>query len=510
MLKAFLKAFSSSSLSTYQLQVMITVQELLDTVSLKLTALAGLSGLTRTITWAHAVDLPDPWRWIAAGNLVMTTGAGLPRNAPDQILWLEKLAQSNASALVVARQADAPELSRDMLEAADRLMFPVLTASFELEFVQLSKHVIESVLQAQRDRFRASEQLFETYATALRDVPNMAGRMTVISERLRLGLVIEDAQSGAVIVSSSPSPYSDNTAPVLEERVAIGGRARADLVIYRQDAEALQDPLLVRSLLGLLEIELERMMIDRDNLREEGAALLRSLLKGEAEFSFRPMLERRGLTGTLVVLAVAPGKHGSWSVAEIHHAPPLHAHPPLLLADDVLLVLAQDRIDTQECLRLGLGAGTVVGISGPVTEAAGFRESVRQARLALAQAREVGKDLVRYGEIESGYITMPRSLAEASALVGRYLGPMIEYDRVHGTALLSTLVTFLENDGNWKSTAFDLGIHRQTLVYRLKQIEQLSGVKPTTTDGITRLWLALQAGRAANLLSEDISRSSGS
>jgi purine catabolism regulator len=62
---------------------MITVQELLDTQSLKLTALAGLSGLMRTITWAHAVDLPDPWGWIAAGNLVMTTGAGVPRNASD-------------------------------------------------------------------------------------------------------------------------------------------------------------------------------------------------------------------------------------------------------------------------------------------------------------------------------------------------------------------------------------------------------------------------------------------
>ena len=117
---------------------MITVQELLDTQSLRLTAIAGLSGLTRTITWAHAVDLPDPWRWITGGNLVMTTGVGVPRNASDQVVWLEKLARSNASALVVARQADAPELSREMLDAADRLMFPVLEGSFELEFVQLS------------------------------------------------------------------------------------------------------------------------------------------------------------------------------------------------------------------------------------------------------------------------------------------------------------------------------------------------------------------------------------
>ncbi|WP_250519017.1 PucR family transcriptional regulator ligand-binding domain-containing protein [Caballeronia sp. ATUFL_M1_KS5A] len=480
---------------------MIKVQELLDTKSLRLAVLGGSSGLARTINWAHAVDLPDPWRWIAAGNLVMTTGVGLPCNASEQVTWLEKLAQSNASALVVARRADAPELSREMLEAADRLMFPVLAASFELEFVQLSRHVIESVLQAQRDRFRASEQLFETYATALREVPDMAGRLTVLSDRLRLGLAIEDAGSGAIIVSSSDSlPTSDATHPVFVERVAIGGRARVNLVIRRRDSEAWQDPLLVRSLLGLLEIELERMMIDRDNLRKEGEALLRSLLRGEAEFSFRPILARRGLTGTLVVLAVSPGKNGPWSVAEIHHAPAMQSRPPLLLEDDVLLALAQDHADTIECMRLDLGKGTFVGISGPVTEAAGFRESVRQARLAMAQAREVGTGVVRYGEVETGYITMPRSLAEASALVGHYLSPLIEYDRVHGSELLTTLTTFLANDGNWKATAFALDIHRQTLVYRLKQIEQLCRVKPTSTDGITRLWLAVQAGKAANLL----------
>lgn len=481
---------------------MITVQELLDTKSLELAGIAGLSGLMRPITWAHAVDLPDPWRWIAAGNLVMTTGVGLPRSAADQILWLEKLARSNASALVVARQADAPELTPELLETADRLMFPVLAASFELEFVQLSKHVIESVLQAQRDRFRASEQLFETYATALREVPDMAARLTVLSERLQLGLAIEDARTGSIIVSSTPLPDPGATHPVAGERVTIGGRAQATLVIYRRDALAWQDPLLVRSLLGLLEIELERMMIDRDNLREEGAALLRSLLKGEAEFSFRPMLERRGLTGTLVVLAISAGKRGAWSVAELHHAPPLHHRAPLLLEDDVLLALAQDHTDTLECLRSGLGVDAVAGISGPVTEAAGFRESVRQARLALAQALEARKSAVRYGEINTGYLTMPRSLEEASALVGRYLGPVIEYDRVHGTELLATLTTFLENDGSWKATAFDLAIHRQTLVYRLKQVEQMSGVSPTTTDGITRLWLAIKAGKAAHLLAD--------
>ncbi|MHA6882423.1 PucR family transcriptional regulator ligand-binding domain-containing protein [Ralstonia pseudosolanacearum] len=88
----------------------MTVQELLDTDSLGLKGIAGLAGTHRLITWAHAVDLPDPWRWVSAGNLVMTTGTGIPRSSKDQADWLERLAQTNCSALVFAPQAGAPKL----------------------------------------------------------------------------------------------------------------------------------------------------------------------------------------------------------------------------------------------------------------------------------------------------------------------------------------------------------------------------------------------------------------
>ncbi|MFR0687807.1 PucR family transcriptional regulator [Enterobacterales bacterium AE_CKDN230030158-1A_HGKHYDSX7] len=477
---------------------MLTVQDLIDIQALKLQAVAGLSGTSRLITWAHAVDLPDPWRWISPGDLVMTTGLGMPTAADQQLHWLEQLVQSNASALVYAPRPGAPNLSARLLKAADRLLFPVLRASFELEFNKLSHHVIESVLQAQRERFNASERLFQTYADALRKEPGMAGRLSILATTLDLSLAIEDAVSGRTVVESC-TPHQPSPAQV--ERIPIGGRTRANLVLARRAERPLGDPILVRSLVGLLGVELERLMIHRDTQREEGAALLRSLLESETEFSLaRPLLEQRGLLGSLVCLAIQPGRQGPWSVGDLHQAPALHQACPLLLHDNgLLLAISRDAAGAFEALRDNLGEGTVIGVSGAIAAATGFRESVRQARLALTQAQEIGAGVLRYGEAETGLIMAPKSLAEARALVGRYLGPLIEHDRNHGAALLKTLLTFLENDGNWKATAFDLGIHRQTLVYRLKLVEQLTGIKPTTTQGIARFWIALQAGRNTEL-----------
>lgn len=478
---------------------MITVQDLINVELLELRIVAGVTATSRRITWAHAVDLPDPWRWINPGDLVMTTGVGIPCSAQDQVVWLEQLAQCSASALVIAPKSDAPKLSSQMLKTADRLLFPILYANFELEFVKLSRYVIESVLQAQREKFNASEQLFQTYADALRKAPDIAGRLSILANTLDMGLGIEDEVSG-VKIAEAKTPGPQNVE--LVERIAIGGRTRANLVMRRNSKSPLDNRMLVRSLVGLLGVELERLMIQRDLQRDEGTALLRSLLESETQFILaRPLLERLGLDGSLVSLAISPSCGGLWSVNDIHHAPDLHPAIPLFIHDKgLLLAISPDNKETIDILRNNLGDGTVIGISWPIAEATGFQESVRQARLALNQAQEIGVNRLCYGESETGLIMAPKSLSEARALVGRYLAPLIDHDHVQGAALLQTLLIFLESDGNWKATASDLGIHRQTLVYRIKQIEHLTGVKPTTTNGIARFWIAIQAGKNTKLI----------
>lgn len=476
---------------------MLTVRDLLLNESLGISALAGFAGVDRTITWAHTVDLCDPWKWVAAGNLVMTTGIGLPTDAGQQVRWLEQLADSQACALLVAPRADSPALTPELLECAEQLGFALLSASFELAFVKLSQLIIESVLHTQRERLSTSERLFQTYAQVLRKKPDFEGRLTLLADSLGLDLLVEDAASGVPIVASRQVAVSR-----LLERVAIPGIVSANLVIIAHGKKVWGDPLLVRSLVGLLSIELERLAIARDEQREAGATLLRNLITGQIELSAaRPMLERRGLSGTLVCIALEPGQQGGWHTETLHHAPGLHQPAPLLLADEgLLLMLANDSPALFEQCLANLGAGTRIGISGPASVAAGVTESLRQARLALAQARESGQSMQRYGEAQRVTGMAPKSLAEARALLGHYLGALIEHDRSQDGELLKTLAAFLGNDGNWKASAFELGIHRQTLVYRIKRIEQLSGFSATTTHGSAQLWIALQAGISTGLL----------
>jgi purine catabolism regulator len=64
---------------------------------------------------------------------------------------------------------------------------------------------------------------------------------------------------------------------------------------------------------------------------------------------------------------------------------------------------------------------------------------------------------------------------------------------MHGTDYLHTLRVILRRDRSWQSAADELHIHKQTLGYRLRKIEQLTGRGVTRTDHIAELWFAVRA-----------------
>jgi len=427
----------------------------------------------------------------------MTTGLGLPVEAAEQVHWLEQLAQHKISALLCALAPSAPPLSKAMLQAADRLRLPLLGADFSLEFARLSRLVIGSVLRTERQRFATLEGLFQCWAKALHEQQHLSERLAQMGVYLHLHLALEDEQSGLLIASTAnPLPAGPS------EALPIGGRSQARLRLWPRDNNppntSGDKSLLLRSLVGFLAVELERQRLECDSQRREGAALLQRLLQADSELSIaRPLLEQRGLFGALIILAMPlsnPGHLANW-----HHHLALRGLSPLMLEqDDLFILLTADTKENLSAIFAQLDKTCPLGISSVLAGGNGFAEGLRQARLALAQAKESGQVVQRYGEAANGLL--PHSLSEARLLVERSLSALMNYDQQHGSALLKTLMQFLQNNSQYKATCLELNIHRQTLVYRLKLIEQLTGLKPSTSEGLARLWLAIQAGRATGLL----------
>ena len=68
-----------------------------------------------------------------------------------------------------------------------------------------------------------------------------------------------------------------------------------------------------------------------------------------------------------------------------------------------------------------------------------------------------------------------RSDEELSDLAEHAFQPLLEYDRTHEADLLHTLDVFLKCGGNQSKASQELFLHRSSLLYRLRRIEDLTG-----------------------------------
>jgi PAS domain S-box-containing protein len=80
----------------------------------------------------------------------------------------------------------------------------------------------------------------------------------------------------------------------------------------------------------------------------------------------------------------------------------------------------------------------------------------------------------------------------ARRFANELLAPLVERDRA-GSDLVSTLRTFLDEGASFRRTATALGVHENTVRYRLNQIREVTSIDPDDLDSLLDVRFALRA-----------------
>jgi purine catabolism regulator len=136
-----------------------------------------------------------------------------------------------------------------------------------------------------------------------------------------------------------------------------------------------------------------------------------------------------------------------------------------------------------------------IGIGRPDRGLEGLRRSFDQAREALALARGLfcGDRVLAFGDL--GVYRLLCQLQDSEELAGFYgqtLGSLARYDAAHNTELVSTLEAFFAHHGNVSQAAESLHLHRNSLLYRLERIGEITGLDLSDADDRFSLQLALK------------------
>ena len=151
------------------------------------------------------------------------------------------------------------------------------------------------------------------------------------------------------------------------------------------------------------------------------------------------------------------------------------------------------------------GAGsrwTAAGVAGAMAQA-------RQAR-RLAGLLGGGAPLVEAAEVGSVELLLAAVPGEARrAFRARLLAPLLDYDREHGTELVRTLRVFLDCSGSWTKAADAMFVHVNSLRYRIRRVEELTGRDLGSLADQAALLLALRLGDSAEDQGPDPGRRGG-
>ncbi|MER0482982.1 PucR family transcriptional regulator [Streptomyces sp. Edi2] len=144
----------------------------------------------------------------------------------------------------------------------------------------------------------------------------------------------------------------------------------------------------------------------------------------------------------------------------------------------------------------GHAAGVAIGLSAPTGPMAAAN-AYRQAEQALSVARRRGRALVEHEDVAAGSVLPLLADDAVRAFADGLLRALREHDARGRGDLVASLRAWLARHGQWDAAAADLGVHRHTLRYRMRRVEEILGRSLDDADVRMELWLALKATSGA-------------
>lgn len=488
-----------------------TIRTVLDLPGLAVLLRAGAANIDRPVRWVAVSELEDPTPYLDGGELVLTTGLRL--TDADGPALVERLVAADVSGLGLGVGLTHHQLPPSLVAAAEEHGLPLLEIPEPTPFMAISKAVSELLaksdyeavtrtVEAQRELTRAALAPEGAAAVVVRLASALTAETVLLDPQ---GRVVHAAPRAAATWANdlhaeverlrergprSSSSVQRGDRHVVIQPLAPAGRIRGYLAVSREQSFSAADLALLNVGVALVSLALERS-VGTDTARRDLRAAVFSLLVDGIPVSRLPVagVGWDELLSGSVRLLVADGSSADLLAAleHVEESSPADGWLGAVMHQErlVAIVPAEGATADSEDAITALRPELSWGISDAV-EVADLGDGLRQAQRALAAAGAGGVrrfgDLARAGLVGLVDPEVARGFSES------LLEPLAARDRGD---LVASVRAWLAHHGQWDAAATSLGVHRHTLRYRIRRVEELLGRSMDDPDLRAELWVAL-------------------
>ena len=185
---------------------------------------AGEAGLDRPVRWVHVAEVPDIATLLGGGELVLTTGIGLPGDDAGLRAFIGDLAGVGVSGLVVELgRRYLNGVPRVMAAAAERHGLPLVELRRATPFVRITEAVHALIVDAQLTELRATEEIHQRFTElsvegadpgeVVRQAAELSGCPVVLENLSRQVLAYDPAGENAELLLDGWEQHSRRIRP---------------------------------------------------------------------------------------------------------------------------------------------------------------------------------------------------------------------------------------------------------------------------------------------------------
>ncbi|HEX5542638.1 MAG TPA: helix-turn-helix domain-containing protein, partial [Micromonospora sp.] len=393
---------------------------------------------------------------------------------------------------------------------------PVLLTRYEIPFVALARTVAASNRLEEQDRLTRTLRVYGHLKRRAGD-DSLSDLLQALTGELRCPLYLvntEDARSLLPGIDLPPQLRQQVTKrkPPPEQRPAVlrldgtpGALAvpvpgpRPTTLVAIPDRDVRLDISVLQHAAAVVALRQTAEAAHRDHERAVGTSLLAQLIDGQLDIGGVAQLVAKGVNPPVTVLATS-GAVADAAADHLHHWLADHriGHLQLTRAGVVYTLVPSRELPAPLVTLCPPDAHT--GVSTPIDDLAQTPEAKRQAHWAMHRARMTGQHHADYSQAGLGSPFLPGDLEGGREAALRVLGALLRYDDSNDGVLVPSLHVFLEENRSWLRAATRLHVHKQTLVYRMRRVEQVTGRQLDVTSDVCDLWFALQCAIECGLI----------
>ncbi|MGW6172814.1 PucR family transcriptional regulator [Arthrobacter sp. NPDC055138] len=466
----------------------VTLAKLLASPALHLKLVGTAQGDPNApITWVASTELEDPLPFLSGGEVVLTTGLR-QKTAAAQRKFVARVHQAGAVGMGFALGLTHRKVPPGVLAAANELELPVFEVPYETPFVAISKMVADAI---SADHYNRLEHLLKDHQALAASLLGGGGLPALLRKLAAMvGTDVVLSQYGTRLYGTGGKRTSWHEVPI-----ATGLKDRCTLAL----AEPYERNAIVDYAQSLISLELSnqahRRAADRRSVGQVLLDVVGGVLQGgDASLRLSNVGIDAGRRQLVVMVQVAGAQRRALPTLPL---PAAFDGVVTGLVDERLVLVVQGAESGESPGRelstylQDAGLTATVGVGGSYAQANGLRWSYFEAKEAVGRG---------------GRLNVPQRLSLTSLLLAsedvplgdlaaEALDPLADFDAAHDAALLPTLQTYLELNGSVAAVAEELGLHRNSVRYRLSQIVELTGYDPALTADRVHLWLALTVRR---------------